>query len=336
MQINRTSSLLAAVSFLAFCEFTPSNAQQAGVPSYAQGNQASQTAAPEAQIARQQSLPGQGNPAAPASSVGQPFEPLTAPQQAQLNQMLLAWQQQSQGTKTLESKFQRWHFDTLAAPAGLHATRADGVLRYAAPDKGEFRVDSIVFFEGMDEATQKPKYNPQEGVFGEHWVCNGQQLVEFDRSKKECKIQDLPPEMQGQKIFNSPLPFVFNLDAAEIQQRYWVRQVASPKEDTILIEAWPKRQDDRAQYKMVVIALEKQTFLPQALIMYAPNFHPTQAAKWDHYEFVDMKRNSVGQALAQFTQSFIQLKPPADWKILRDRYVPEAQQAAAPDGGQIR
>ncbi|TWU44040.1 hypothetical protein Q31b_15750 [Novipirellula aureliae] len=295
------------------------SAQQNGgatVPSYArQANAAQQPAAPNARIASQQTSTG-----TPQQEPQPPFAPLTAAQQNQLNQLLLAWQQQSRATTTLDSKFQRWHFDNQAAPAGVHATRADGVIKYASPDKGLFRVDSLVYYRGMEAG--KPKFEPQEGMYGEHWVCNGKQLIEFDRSEKQCKIQDLPPEMQGQHIFNSPLPFVFNLDAVEIQKRYWVRQVAAPMESLVLIEAWPKRQEDRAQYKMVQIALDKESFLPKALIMYAPNFHPVNAAKWDQYEFVDMKRNGMGNAISNFMQNFISDRPPSDWTVHREKFSP--------------
>ncbi len=238
--------------------------------------------------------------------------------QAQLQKVLLAWQQQSQGTKTLECKFTRWHFDMFAAPAGLHATRADGVLKYAAPDRGLFRVDQLVFYAGIEG--EKPHYKTQEGQFGEHWVCNGTQSIEMDRSKKECRIQDLPPEMQGKNIISSPLPFVFNLDAAQIQQRYWIRQVDAGSPGIVLIEAWPKRQEDRAQYKLVQIALEANTFLPQALKMYAPNFDFKTAPKWDQYEFSDVKRNSIGAALGVFMNNFVPERPPASWTILRDKF----------------
>ncbi|MGB7324177.1 MAG: TIGR03009 domain-containing protein [Rubripirellula sp.] len=306
-------------------------AQQAGnVPSYAQqqagGGQPRVASAAQGQAAATQNAP----PTAPFT--------LTPEANAQLQRVLLAWQQQSQGTKTLECKFTRWHFDMFAAPAGLHATRADGVLKYAAPDRGLFRVDQLVFFAGMDG--EKPHYKPQTGQYGEHWVCNGQQLIEMDRSKEECRIQDLPPEMQGKNIISSPLPFVFNLDAAQIQQRYWIRQVDAGTAGIVLIEAWPKRQEDRAQYKLVQIALEANTFLPQALKMYAPNFDFKTAPKWDQYEFTDVKRNSIGAALGVFMNNFVPEKPPASWKILRDKFVAPVdlppQQAANPAAPAVR
>ena len=263
----------------------------------------------------------------------QPFPALNAAAQAQLQTLLNNWEQQSKSMKTLECSFTRWHYDMFAAPQGQFASRADGVIKYAAPDKGLFRVDQIVFFSGFD-ANQQPILQPQPGQFGEHWVCNGEQLIEFDRNQKECRIQTLPPDMRGQKIFNSPLPFVFNLDAQQIQQRYWVRQVQAPAEGMLLIEAWPKRQEDRAQYKLVQIALDANTFLPRALLMYAPNFHAKNAPKWDHYEFRESKRNAIGAGFQRFLGNFIPQKPPADWKIIQNNLspgpTPGAQQAAVP------
>lgn len=263
----------------------------------------------------------------------QPFPPLSAAEQAQLQATLMKWQAQSQATKTLECKFTRWHYDMFAAPATTHASRSDGVVKYAAPDQGLFKVNDKVFFIGMQDGN--PQFKVQPGQFGEHWVCNGTQLIEFDRTKEECRIQDLPPEMQGKNIISSPLPFVFNLDANQIQQRYWIRTQDSGKPGIILIEAWPKRQEDRAQYKLVRIALDSN-FLPQALIMYAPNFDPKTARKYDHYEFTDVKRNAIGVGLREFVGiNFIPEKPPSNWKILRSKFsapIEEpVQQAAAPN-----
>lgn len=301
---------------------------------------------PAARVARQTPRAGQQQAAAnPNNPNQQPFEPLTAAEQQQLHQFLLAWQEQSQGTKTLDLKFKRWHYDNKGAMTGIHATKAEGVIRYASPDKGLFRVDSLLFYNGMEEG--KPTYKAIPDRFGEHWICNGKQLIEMDRSKEECEIQDLPPAMQGTQIFNSPLPFVFNLDAQQIVQRYWVRLVDVPNPEIVLVEAWPKRQEDRAQYKLVQIALDAKSFLPQALIMFAPNFDPTTTPNKDHYEFADVKRNAIGAGLQQFVKNFIPSKPPKHWKIVRntfnpvveppDQGTPAAQNARGPAGtGQLQ
>lgn len=182
---------------------------------------------------------------------GQPFAPLSDEDQKRLDQLLAKWETESQNTKLLSCDFNRWHFDLGAAPAGVAATWARGAVKYAAPDKGMFRVDTLKFYKGMEEG--KPTYASDPKQFGEYWVCNGTELLEFDRSKEECTIQELPEQMRGRQILESPLPFVFNLDAKKIQERYWVREVPPPpgKEGVYLIEAWPKRQEDRSQYRFI-------------------------------------------------------------------------------------
>lgn len=281
----------------------------------------------------QQPMQGQqagGQAAQAAAPAQQPFPPLTPQQQAQLDQVLLAWQAQSQGTKTLECKFQRWHFDLMAAPAGIHAHKAEGEIKYAKPDKGLFRVDSMMFYKGM--VAGKPQFGPNPKAFGEYWVCNGVELIEYDRAEEQCNVKTLPPDMQGTEIFNSPLPFVFNLDAAKIKQRYWVLLKQSPKPNTFLIQAWPKLQEDRAQYKMVQVVLSA-TFEPEVLIMYAPNFHEKLAPQWDHYEFSDVKRNAALASVRDFMGNFIPKKPPATWKITREPLLPPQIAQGQPKAG---
>ncbi len=296
-------------------------AQRAQAPAQAQAQaaqaQAAQAQAAQGQAAQGQRVPGQ-SPAAAAEAAAAPFT-LTPPEQAELDQLLAAWEQQSAGTKQLEAKFRRWHYDPLAAPTGVHATWAEGVVKYGAPDKGLFQVTQLRFFSGVED--NKPTYKAVEGQHGEHWVCNGKELLEFDHAKKECRIQQLPPEMQGQEILESPLPFVFNLNAARIKERYWIRRLESPA-GVHVIEAHPKRQADRAQYQFVRIIINEQTYLPQALILYGPNFHPVNSHAYDHYEFTDVERNTIRQRMTTWGQTFINQRPPSDWKEIRETYRP--------------
>lgn len=281
---------------------------------------------------------GQQNQQAQSARAGNPNAApflLTPQEQMALDQFLIAWETQSNGTKRLEAKFRRWHFDLLKAPPGVHASWAEGVLKYGAPDKGLFRVDQLKFFTGMVEG--KPSFAETPGEYGEHWVCNGQELLEFDRSKKECRIQQLPPELRGKEIFESPLPFVFNLNAAKIKDRYWMKQIEA-QPGVVVIEAHPKLQADRAQYKFVRIVINAENFLPQALILYGPNFDPVTSPAYDHYEFTDVQRNSLAGGLANWMQLFIKERPPADWRVIQSAFRAEAPlQVAQPgDGNTIR
>ena len=137
----------------------------------------------------------------------------------------------------------------------------------------------------------------------------------------------ISPEMQGRNIIASPLPFVFNLDAAQVQNRYWVRLTQPPAPHLVMVQAWPKRQEDRAQYKMVQIALDAETFVPRGLAMYAPNFD-AKAPVFDQYEFNDVKRNSIGAAITGWMNNFVPDKPPRNWKIIRDNFIAVGQAPA--------
>ncbi|TVQ01408.1 MAG: TIGR03009 domain-containing protein [Planctomycetaceae bacterium] len=287
----------------------------------------------QAQLAPKAPGQPQGGQAAPTRQAAAPAAPFTLSptEQSEMDQLLLAWEKQSVGTKQLEAKFRRWHFDLLAAPAGVHATWAEGMVKYSAPDKGLFQVSQLKFFSGIVDG--KPTYKSHEGQFGEHWVCNGQELLEFDHARKECRIQQLPPDLQGKEILESPLPFVFNLNAEKIKQRYWIRRIDAPA-GVYVLEAHPKRQADRAQYRFVRIVINDQSFLPQALILYGPNFDPVNSPGYDHYEFTDVERNSIRQGLANWGRVFIAQRPPADWKVIRETYRPiePGPQVAQPNG----
>ena len=74
----------------------------------------------------------------------QPFPALNAAAQAQLQTLLNNWEQQSKGMKTLECSFTH-SFRYVRCTTGTICFASDGVIKYAAPDKGLFRVDQIVF-----------------------------------------------------------------------------------------------------------------------------------------------------------------------------------------------
>ncbi len=291
---------------------------------------------PQGQVQGQVPVPPQSRGPAAASPAAAPSAPVAAPfelspaEQTDMDRFLAAWEKQSSGTQRLEAKFRRWHYDPLAAPAGVHATWAEGEIKYGAPDMGLFRVKQLRFYNGIVD--DKATYKAGDNQFGEHWVCNGKELLEFDHAAKECRIQLLPEEMQGKDILESPLPFVFNLKAQNIKERYWVRRLPAP-DGAYLIEAFPKRQADRAQYRFVRIVVDGKSFLPKALILYSPNYDPTTTPAYDHYEFFDVERNTLLQSLAAWRAGFINERPPSDWKVIRDTYRPgssESPQMAQP------
>ena len=115
-----------------------------------------------------------------------------------------------------------------------------GIIKYAAPDRGMFRV----------ETTEKDgKDVPIEDARAEHWISDGKSIFEYNHTKKQLIEHKLPPELQGKAIADSPLPFLFGAEAQKLKQRYWIRIVTpADVKDKIFLEAFPRYQQDAANF----------------------------------------------------------------------------------------
>ncbi len=175
-----------------------------------------------------------------------PFGALSREQQESLDLALAEWERRSGGIKSLKCNFTLWEYDgVFGDPA--KPKRREGELRYKAPDKGLYRV--------VDE-TQ-----------GEHWVCDGEAIYEFDYEKKELVERPLPPELRGKAISDGPLPFLFGANADKLKQRYFLRLIAAPpgQEDKLCLEAFPRYQQDAANFRRAVLMLTQPDLDPFAL-----------------------------------------------------------------------
>ena len=147
--------------------------------------------------------------AAPSSAARQasrqPFPPLTLQAQQRIDQLLNAWEASSKQTEQLQCKFTRWEYRPLAASKDVHKTWARGTIKYRAPAEGMYRVDDILFFTGFDEKNAA-KYERIEGHLGEWWVCNGKELMEFNRAEKKSRSPSCHQRCKVSKSSLAPFP----------------------------------------------------------------------------------------------------------------------------------
>src|SRR6185437_5619461 len=128
---------------------------------------------------------------------------LNVQEQNNVDLVLRQWQQTGAQVKTFECGFTVWTYNAAFGPGPDKPMRTEnGVLRYAQPDKGMYKIES-------------------DG--GEHWLCDGKAIYEFRYSTKQLIENRLPPQLQGKAIADGPLPFVFGIDANKLKQRYWIR-----------------------------------------------------------------------------------------------------------------
>jgi len=281
-------------------------------------------------------------PAAPASSTsghsdaveaGVPFQ-LSPQEQERVASILKFWEYRSSRVKTFRCSLTRWEYDPVFGPAGEAKTQSQGSIKYAAPDKGLLRIDSIGHYTPGAKPGDPPTYTRRPDDYGEHWVCDGEAVFEFNAQKKTLIETRLPEEMRGQAIADGPLPFLFGAKAEKLQQRYWIRELTPPPEakGEYWLEVYPKVRGDAANYQRVQLILDEKEFLPIAMQLYLPNGKSRVV-----YQFSERKVNDFVDDLRRFTNSFIRPDVPRGWtKVVENIDEPMASAPTAPSAGQAQ
>ncbi|MBM4010207.1 MAG: TIGR03009 domain-containing protein [Planctomycetota bacterium] len=275
--------------------------------------------------AQQAALP-QAPPAQGAAQPPQAQPPhLTAEQQVALDQLLAAWETRNSAVRTWSCTFHKWEYNAWSpSDAGgerLAFAESSGELKYAAPDKGLFRVK-----ETKQWSPEARRYEVRGGDAGEHWVCNGESIYEFRHAERQLRETKLPADMRGTAISEGPLPFVFGSKATALKKRYWMRIITPPDvRDQIWLEALPKEQRDAANFSKVELILQRD-LMPFAIQIYKPGGQDR-----DVYQF-DPRTNLIDKGL-DLIRDFAKPMTPFGYK-----YVLEDLQAAAaaPPGSSVR
>jgi TIGR03009 family protein len=247
-----------------------------------------------------------------------PFQ-LTQQEEAYLDRVLNTWQTETEKIKTFTCKFTRWNYN----PAFEHPQYKnmpiavnDGELKYAAPDKGTFHVERVRHLN-----PKTGKYEDAKDEHGEHWVCDGKSIWEHNH-KEKCVIErPIPEHLQGQAIRNTPLPFLFGSRAEDLKRRYFLR-IVTPKEfaeKEIWVDAFPRTQQDAANFQRAILRLDRSKFQPVALRIYDPG------DTYSSYEFAKIQINHPWEKLRQF---FAAPRAPLGWRRVLE-LPPDAAAATA-------
>ncbi len=194
-----------------------------------------------------------------------------------------------------------------AAKPGMASRECEGEIYFAAPDHGMY-------------------HEKMEG--GAYWVCDGQAVYELNHKKSEVVEHPLPEELRGKGITNGPLPFVFGADAAAMKQRYSMRVVTPSDADKgqIWLEAYPRYQNDAANFRKVQVILDQQTMLPRGLQLLMPNGKDRTV-----YAFGTPKVNDLWEKIKGF---FDPPLLPRGWKHVIERPPVAQNEALQPRDGQ--
>jgi TIGR03009 family protein len=243
------------------------------------GTAAGQQQALAPQAVRQQQPPVQAAAPPQAAAQAPAGFALNALQQAQLNAVLAAWQQESAKINTFKCDFERWEYNLVFGPSGdIPLNKNKGELSFGRPDKGSFRITQINTWKETPPSAGQPapaervgSWVPQPNAIGEHWVCDGKSVFEYRHDQKQLVERRIPPQLQGQAIVDGPLPFLFGADANKLKARYWMRMEQQPNQAQIWLVALPKFQAQAADFRAVQVILDRQRLLPTHMQVHLPN-----------------------------------------------------------------
>lgn len=328
----------ATAALLAACAASFASAQQPSVydrsasqPPSPVANAAIDPAAPYSLPAQAPVTPGAaGAPGAAMAPAGPPFQ-ITEVEQQFVLQVLQMWEAKSGEIKTFNADFERLEYDAVFGPgAEQPLIKSNGTLSYSKPDKGSFKIDEILRWTKKDPqntAADAPgEYAAQKNEVGEHWVCDGKAVYQYNHHDKQLVVTPIPPEMRGQSIVDGPLPFLFGAEANKLMERYWIRSKQGDAQQ-IWLEAYPRRQVDALNYDYVEVMLDRKTMRPTAIQVHLPG------GKQRHvYMFGEPTIN--GTMEAWFGNLFSAPRTPLGWtKVVQQEAGPApAPQAANPQG----
>lgn len=300
---------------------------------FAAANAFAQQAPPQQEVVPQTPVQQQAQ-VAPQAPAG--FQ-LNVLEQAQLDQVLDAWQIASSKIVTFQCPFQRWEYDVAFGPkdGSIPLNKNLGELTFQKPDKGSFEIKEINAFQlQANPPGQQPPAAPQgnwvkqPAAIGDHWVCDGKSVYQYRPDLKQLVEHPIPPQFQGQAIADGPLPFLFGADREKLSKRYWMRidqtHVRDPNQQ-IGIVAVPKYQQQAADFKQVEVILDRQRLLPLFMNVEKPN------GSRDMYIF-DLEKADINGLFNRMKAAvFTRPSLPSGWKrVVENAPLEQAAQPVPP------
>lgn len=142
-------------------------------------------------------------------------------------------------------------------------------------------------------------------VDNERIVCTGTDVLQYDYVTKQIFRFPLNKQDRQRALEEGPLPFLFNMKAAEAKARYTM-DLIDQDDKTYLISVLPMLNEDKEVFSSALLLLNKKTFLPDRLVLQSPNQKDNQ-----DYRFSQVLPN---QAIdAKYFQANLTIK---GWKLV--------------------
>ena len=248
-----------------------------------------------------------------AENLSCPFPTLPPEHETYLNEVLTYWERSSGEIKRFSAKIQRWQYEPVFGPRDTSSSYSTGFGTYEAPDKWSYKIDKVLRHRGGGE---KPRYELKSHDSNEFWVCDGNSLFEFDYAHKRLVERTLPVEMRGRMLDINPLPFLFQIGAERLKERFWIRVVTpNNSHGEYWLEFFPKTRRDAARFKRVELIIDEMDFFPKAIRVFAPGSSDQPAYV---LEFTDRVKNGDLSAKSSGVDFHAPIPTPKSWERVRE------------------
>ncbi len=250
-------------------------------------------------VAQAQSKPPVKRPVAPVARARVVAE---APGQAQnaqpmspeLEQLLRDWAAASDKIDRLEGEHLRRVYDMVYEVEKL----SQGRFYYQRPDNGRINITPVEITKEMltqrakDEVPNKKRKDGKpfdlKSDEDECWCCDGQRVYELDVAIKEARVAQIPADMQGKNIMDSPLPFLFGMPPEKAKRRFEISLMRpiDARSGRAYLHILPRDPQDAGNWASADVILDLKTFLPNAVQLVDP-----AGTKITVYSFASLKVN---------------------------------------------
>jgi TIGR03009 family protein len=212
--------------------------------------------------------PGQIAPAAPAQGQMAARIPANDPE---VDKLLAEWERRSSQLTTLtvafnrEDKMKGWEPESYRGNAFLQSPNL--ACLHFQKQKGQGKAVTFIDHERI--------------------VVNAQEVRQYDFMTKEIFVFPLDRNQRKRALQEGPLPFLFNMKAAEAKQRY-LMTIREQNRTSYLIDVLPLIEQDRSVFSRAYLQLNKTSFLPDRLLLVATNGKDTQ-----DYSFSGIQANQL-------------------------------------------
>ncbi len=205
----------------------------------------------------------EGPPAAPVARAAQPAAPIDP---AEMDLLLLKWEQQSSGLKTLDATLLR--IDD--APAWGDREYYEGRALFKSPNLA-FIDFSKIKLDDKKKPMRDPR-NPKRWLSAayERIICTGNEVWQYTADTQQIFIFPLGQDEQKKAIEEGPLPFLFNMRAEDARKRYQMTLIT--KDDKSYgVKIKPRLKEDKESFSVAFVSLRAADLLPQRILMISPD-----------------------------------------------------------------